>query len=157
MSLEAYKQTLKKQPETPEFEVETPRTVSFGVGKIVFTILIVGLILLAALKNPSKAETKALVKAELVERINKEMGEVIANDKNSGLKQFGAMLGMTFSDKIVDKFTTIEVSDYVIFSTFDCTTVAFDEPKTVVGGVVLFGKLIPLRSDLDEESFDFSK
>lgn len=76
------------------------------------------------------------------------------NEENDGFKQFGAFLGMTFAPQIVDHFSDIKVKDYILFSTFDCTTEVEDIDKTIVSGIIVFGKIIPMKTDLDLEKIN---
>ncbi len=117
-------------------------------------ILIVALFVASAIKNPSENEGKELVKGVIVEKVNNKLRSEMTNEDNNGFKQFGAFLGMTFASNIIDYVCEIQVNDYIVFSTFDCTTNIDGERKTIVSGVIFFGKLIPLKTDISKEAFE---
>ena len=168
MSLESYKKFLEDQQRTktindryanlPKREYEenieveqvitkTPRKNRTGV--LVFILIILAVFIVAAVKNPSEAEGNKMVKDYIVEKVNYVLKSEINNEENDGLKQFGAFLGMAFSSQIIDYVSDIEVSDYILFSTFDCTMEVEEKNRTIVSGVIVFGKIIPLKTDLD--------
>lgn len=90
-----------------------------------------------------------MVKDYIVEKVNYVLKSEINNEENDGLKRFGAFLGMAFSSQIADYVSDIEVSDYILFSTFDCTMEVEEKDRTIVSGVIAFGKIILMKTDLD--------
>lgn len=173
MSLESYKKFLEDQQRTKtindryanlpkrdyveNIEVEqvitkTPRKNHTGVLVFIFIILAIGIV--AAVKNPSEIEGRKMIKDYIVEKVNQVLKSEMNNEENDGFKQFGAFLEMTFAPQIVDHFSDIKVKDYILFSTFDCTTEVEDIDKTIVSGIIVFGKIIPMKTDLDLEKIN---
>lgn len=165
MSLESYKKFLEDQQRTKKLndrnanlpkreyseniEVEqvitkTPRKNRTGV--LVFILILLAVFVVAAVKNPSEAEGKKMVKDYIVEKVNYVLKSEMNNEENDGFNQFGAFLGMTFAPQIVDLVSDIKVKDYILFSTFDCTTELEVTDKTIVSGVIVFGKIIPMKT-----------
>lgn len=169
MSLESYRKSLEEQRQREEASTEhnekvkteyvyVERTSSNkGFGRLILWLVIIAFFVVAAIKNPPADETKAMVKTALVEMFNKRMGSVMSNEESSAKQFFGALLGMSLAPNLIDNFTETTVSDYIILSTFNCTAEVEDETKTLVSGVVIFGKIIPLKSDLDKYTFEVNK
>ena len=146
------------QPQQQEFATEYvymkhPKSHTLGFGWII-TFIIIAFFVVAAIKNPSASETKTLIKDTLIEKINERMGAEIRNGDNDGATQFGAFLGMTLAPYLLDYFTNIHVNNYVIFSTFDCTAKFGEEMQSIVSGIVVFGKVVPLKSDLNKDTLE---
>lgn len=148
-----------EHPQSQRQEVETEyvyveQSKSRKIGWLIFLMIIMATLVVAAIKNPSTSETKSLIKDALVEKINEKIKEETTNEENNGVERLSALLGMTLTSYIFDYFTDTKVSDYIIYSTFDCTAKDGEETKTVVSGIVVFGKIIPLKTDLKQESLD---
>lgn len=121
---------------------------------LVFLILIGVLFSVAAIKNPSENEGKEMVKSFVVEIVNDNIRNEMTNN---GLNEFEAFLGITLSPHMIDWIADTNVNDYILFSTFDCTAEAEDgSTKTVVSGIILFGKIIPLKTDLKPEALEMA-
>lgn len=128
-------------------------------GKIVWmrvVLIIFTFFVIAILKNPSAPKTKVLIKETLVEKINDKMSRELSNEDNTGFEKIGIFLSMSAVPHLLENFINISVSDYVIFSTFNCTAEDGDEIKTIVSGIVIFGKVIPLTSDLSKDTMEFN-
>lgn len=169
MSLESYKKALENQrirqrkfnpEETPkqdeprghvetEYVLVEPRSGSRRTGALVTLILLVAILMVAAIKNPSESESRKLVNNYIVEKINDKLRDEMTNDENDGLKQLGAFIGMTFSSHILEYLSETEVNDCVLFSTFNCKAKLEDTSITIAKGIILFGKVIPLKTDLN--------
>lgn len=116
---------------------------------IIFVILIVSVV-----KNPSEADSKKLIKNFIVEKVNDEMRNKITNDNNDDVfKALGVFIGMSIAPYIIEGISQTTINDCVLFSTFDCTMEVEGSRKTIVSGIILFGKIIPLSSDLNPEEF----
>lgn len=173
MALESYKKLTENQQKTKTINdlyanlprrhyaetIEEEQIISkpsrkkqFGVLGLIFIFFAV--VIVAAVKNPSEIEGKKMIKDYIVEKVNYVLKSEINNQENDGLKQFGAFLGMTFASQIVDHVSDIKVKDYILFSTFDCTTEVEDIDRTIVSGVIAFGKIIPMKTDLDLEKIN---
>ncbi len=123
-------------------------------GFLISLLLIIILFAVSAIKNPSENVGKEIVKEFIVEKVNNKLRSEMINEDNDGFKQFAAFLGMAFTSNIIDYVCEIQVHDYIVFSTFDCTTDVEDERKTIVSGVIFFGKLIPLKTDIRKEALE---
>lgn len=148
-----FSQPQQQELATEYVYMEQPKSRKLGFGWIL-TFIIIAILVVAAMKNPSASETKTLIKDTLIEKINERMGAEIMNGDNDGATQFGAFLGMTLAPYLLDYFTNIHVNNYVIFSTFDCTAKIGEEMKSIVSGIVVFGKAIPLKSDLNKDTLE---
>lgn len=166
MSLESYKKNVEAQRERereysqPQQEVVTeyvyidqPKSRKRGFGWLIFGIVIIALLFLAALKNPSKTEAKAEIKTMIMEKVTEKMRQEVTNEDNDAWKQIGSGLAMLFAPTIIDNMVQTEISDYIFFSTFDASVTVDEEKRTLAAGVILFGKVIPLKSDIKKDSF----
>jgi len=120
-------------------------------GCLIFSILIIALFVVSAIKNPSESESKEIVKSYIVEKVNNKLRTEMTNDENDRMQQLGAFLGMAFASNLIDYMCETKVNDCIIFTTFDCTTKVDDSKKTIVSGIIFFGKIIPLKTDIKEE------
>ena len=173
MSSESYKKFLESQQETKtvndlyanlpkrdftetieEEEVFTENSRKKRSGVIVLTLIVLAIVIVAAIKNPSAVEGKNMVKDYIVENVNYRLKSEMNNEENDGFTKFGAFIGMAFASQMVDYLTEIEVNDYILYSTFNCTMEVEDIDRTLVGGVIVFGKIIPLKTDLDLDKFN---
>lgn len=119
-------------------------------------LIVLAILVVAAIKNPSSAETRALINDVIVEKINEKMEAEMMKEDNDEITRIAAFLGKAFASPVLDYFTNINVSDYIIFSTFDCSSNDENsETKNIVSGIVIFGKVIPLKSDLDKYTQKF--
>lgn len=163
MSLESYRKALEAQkeregvfepntgrdmPQRPEYAYAGAKPRKKRSGCLIFFILIAALLIVSAVKNPSERESKEMVKSYIVDNLNNYLRDEVANEDSSGAKQFGALLGMAFGSNLVEYLCEIKVNDYVVFTTFDCTTKVYATNKTIVSGIIYFGKIIPLESEI---------
>jgi hypothetical protein len=148
-----YSEKRKPKPE-PEYVYAESKPSKKRRGFLLPLLIIVILFVVSAIQNPSEKEGKEIVKEFIVEKVNNKLRSEMTNEDNDGLKQFGAFLGMAFASNIIDYVCEIQVHDYIVFSTFDCTTKVEDERKTIISGIIFFGKLIPLKTDIKEEAFE---
>lgn len=172
MSLESYKKALEAQQERerkfsneakpkseerirtqePEYVYVEAKPRKKHSGCVNFIILLAALFIVSAIKNPSERESKEMVKSFIVEKVNNKLRGEMTNEDNDGAKQFGALLGMAFASNIIDYVSEINVTDYIIFTSFDCTTKVDDSERTIVSGIIFLGKIIPLKSDIKSEN-----
>lgn len=115
-----------------------------GKGKIIFWIVVIAILFLAALKNPSENEAKAEINTMLLEKLKENLREEVTNDDNNPLTQLGSGLAMLFAPTIIDNVVQTDVTDYIIFSTFSAKISFNEEEKELGSGIILFGKVIPL-------------
>lgn len=167
MSLETYKKSIRNQQdrdglysssvnsesydsipevllENDAYQTKSKKTV---IGKLILTLIFISVFLLAAIKNPNKTEAKAEIMTMLMEQIN----ETIKESSGSQSSKFGAYLTMAFmGNTLAEAFLNTEISDYIFFSTYDVKTNVHEEEKIIVSGIIIFGKILPLHSDLDD-------
>lgn len=123
-------------------------------GCLIFIIVVTALLIVAAIKNPSEKESHEMVKDFVVEQLNTVLRDEMIDDDNEGIKQLGIFLGITFASSVFDYISDVKVNDYVLFTTFDCTTEVTGSVKTIVSGIIVFGKIVPLKTDLDKEKLN---
>lgn len=121
-------------------------------GCLVFFIIFVSLLVVAVIKNPSENDSREMVKSFIVDKTKNSLRNEVTNDDNDGFKQLGALIGMTFASSLIDFTCETKVNDYIIFTTFDVTVDYHDEEINIVSGFIFFGKIIPLKTDLDAEA-----
>lgn len=124
-------------------------------GLLIFMIIIAALFVVAAVKNPSASEGRKMVKDFIAEKADDELRSTMTDDSSSGLAVLGSLIGLNMMSTIIDTFIDIQVDDCIVFSTFKCTIIdKEDEGKNLLSGVILFGKIIPLDSDLKSDGAD---
>ena len=131
-----------------------PKSRNRKIWRLTFFILILSFFVLAAIKNPAKKESKIMVKDYIVEKINAKLREEMINEENDGLTQLGAFIGIGLTSKLIDYIAETSVNDYIIFSTFDCSTNMSDSTKTILSGIIVFGNIIPLHTDINPKKFN---
>lgn len=119
----------------------------FSLKNIIF-ITIIAILILAVAKNPTKEESKILVKSMIIEKIDNVLRENMLDKESKGLDALGAFFGIAFSHSIYDFLVNTEVNDYFLFSTFSAAIPVDNQPKILASGIILFGKAFPLKSDL---------
>lgn len=122
-----------------------------GATRIVIAVAFIAIFLLAALKNPSESEIKAEIKTMMTDKINEKLRQEVTNKDNSTGEQIGSVLAMLFAPTIIDKWIQINVSDYIFFSTFDTNVTVDEEIRTIASGVIVFGIIVPLKTDIKTE------
>lgn len=139
------------EPDLDEKRITIKRNVLLWlVGLMIFLAIFI----ISAIKNPSEKDGKEMVNQFIVERINDKLRTDIDANKDDGFTVIGGYIGMALIPKIVDYIIDTKVSDYVVLSTFKCTAETNDEPRNMLSGIIVFGKVIPLDSDLkDMEEF----
>lgn len=118
-------------------------------------MILVVILAVAAITNPSKYRTEVLVQEAIAEKVTEKIDEKLDSDEDNDFKHMGSMLDEDFIVTIVDRLTRTEVTNFFFFSTFDCTAKLGGDKKTVAAGVVIFGKVIPLRTELTEDDLPF--
>jgi|GEM_PF-2054812 len=177
MSLESYRKAIEEQrkregavsDETEKLatpmekedvqQVETDRRLhtsgcrprKSGSKKLIIWLAIIAIFVVAALKNPSKQEVKDELNTFLVERLNEAIVDNMDDESNSIGRQALSGLTMLLGPSILDKLIQTDVTDYVFFSTFDAHLIIGDDQPSVVSGVVIFGKIIPFKSELKDK------
>ncbi len=131
----------------------TPESKKVGTGKLIFGLVIIAVLFLAALKNPSRTEAKAEIKAMIMEKVSEKMRQEVTQEDDNAWQQIGSGLAMLFAPAIIDNMVQTEISDYVFLSTFDANVTINEEKRTLLAGVIVFGKVIPLKSDIKKDSF----
>lgn len=175
MSLDSYKKVIKAQrkrehgferdfpADTHSIDRELKERIQFyerlnkrkyGVVPIIISVIFI-VILLAAITNPSTTDAEADIKSLIVDKYNDTIREEInGDDDTSAGEQVGAAFATALGPLIIDHLVDIDVSDYILFSTFNSQVTIKGEDKTIVAGVIIFGKVIPLESDINKESLE---
>lgn len=122
-----------------------------GKGKLILALALIAVLFLAVLKNPSELQAQADVKAILSEKLNETMLAQLSDGQNDGITQLGAGLALLIGGSLIDNMVEVDVSDYILFSTFDANAVLMDQKTNVVSGFILFGKVIPTKSALKND------
>lgn len=120
-----------------------------GIVWLCAFILIVALLTVAAVKNPTDTEAKEMANKFIVEKVDKFFVDKMNDEDAGGFQQLAAFFGLSFSSKLVNSFVETKVNNYVVMSTFDSEVEMDNSKKTIMSGVIVFGKLIPLSTDLD--------
>lgn len=131
-------------------EYSAPKS-KVGAGKLIFGLIIFAILFLAALKNPSKTDAKAEIKTVIMEKVSEKMRQEETKEENEAWRQIGSGLAMLFAPTIIDNMAQTKVSDYIFFSTFDASLTVYEEKRTLLAGVIVFGKVIPLKSDIKKD------
>lgn len=118
--------------------------------KRMFIFIIFAVLLLAGFTNPSDSDAEEKIKSKILEVANKEMREKIRVEEDNVWKQIGSGLAILFAPAIIDNLVQIDVSNFIIFSTFDAKIPFEDEQKTLVSGIIIFGKILPTGSDIEK-------
>lgn len=117
--------------------------------KIILLFIIAVALVLAAIKNPSESEARECVKLQVIEYINDKVRDTLFNDELSGSEQLGVALAGLFAPSLIDYVLKIDVSDCIFFSTFNAKIKMKDDTKLLASGVIIYGKIILLKSDFD--------
>lgn len=133
---------------------ETHQKKKYEFKKFIFLGLVMIILVIAAVRNPSVTESKQLIKDAAITEINEKFIADINDDNISGSYKFGSMLGMLLGPLIIDKLVTIDVNDYIIFSTFKATLEGKGEKMNLASGIILFGNLIPISSDINNSNYE---
>lgn len=166
MSLDSYRKIIESQQELKRIYSDEPssipsrqrveyhknsasKTKRYGSGRLILALSVIALLFMAALKNPSKTEAKAEIKTLLMEKVTEKMRQEVTNADNDAMKQIGFGLTMLIAPTMIDNMVQTEISDYIFFSTFDASVTVGEETKTLIEGVIVFGKAIPLKSDIN--------
>ena len=139
-----YKDKVSSSNEYEEvYYVQVPQNKGLLSCMNIFILALVAFLILAAVKNPSESEARQLVKNAAIEYINKEMRKEVNQDKNNWLY---SLLEMVLVPTAYDYMLQTDVDDYIFFSTFSISVTKEYGSKSLVSGIILFGKLIPLKS-----------
>lgn len=137
--------------------IRQPKSRKRGSGRLIFGIIIIVLFFLAALKNPSKTEAKEEIKTMIMEKIAQTMSQDTTNEDNDAWDKIGSGLAMLFTTTIIDNMVQTDISNYIFFSTFDASVTTKEDKRTLAAGIILFGKVIPLKSDIKKDSLSENK
>lgn len=114
-------------------------------------MMIIGfLFVLALVKNPSPIESQELIKLTAIQHINKYL-ERQSEETNNGWEKFGFGLARLLAPTAYDAMVQTEIEDYVVYTKFSASFNLGDEPR-YVKGIILFGKVIPLETNIPEFS-----
>lgn len=114
----------------------------------IIAIFLIALFTVAAIKNPSEADARNLIKEQVTNEINNRIQDKLSEDDSAGT-YIAAALGRLFLPTLLDITTDIEVNDYVIFSTFTVSVEVSEEESKYVKGIIVFGKVIGTSSNFN--------
>lgn len=118
-----------------------------GIGWFIFLILLIGLLAAAAITNPTETESKKIVKNTVLTYAEDYVVEKMV-DYDGPLTEMALSLGKRLAPKVWDKAVETEVENYIIFTKFKANIGFQGYRKNLLSGIILFGQLIPLDSDL---------
>lgn len=168
MSLDEYRKSVQAQKECEQQFLEKPRqtssiynpvecktrkTSNIGVRKLFLILAIIAIIILAVLKNPSNSDAKAEIKSMILEKVKGNCHQKFTDELEPN-EMIGTGLSMLLVPTIIDNMVQMEVSNYVLFSTFDAKISFLGESKTLAAGIIIFGKVIPLKSEIPDNNSD---
>lgn len=147
--------------DTPETEIDDKqpnnKKKKFRIRLILIAVIFFFL-LFAGIKNPSESESKDLIKHHIIEFINdlarKEESQNPESNEDAIITN--RFLRNTLLPGLIDTMVTIHTSDYIFFSSFEATVEANDKKKNLMSGIILFGKVLPLSSDIDQNELNNS-
>ena len=100
--------------------------------------------------NPNEEESKVMVNNLLKDQLNNYLSIYMQSEEAGEFGKIGSMLGMSLVPTLVDNFTTTKVEDHYVYTSFSNSITIKDQETTIVSGIIVFGKIIPLHSDLLE-------
>lgn len=124
------------------------RSKKTGKSKVILLISIIAILLLAGFKNPSKMEAQTEIKAMITEHFQEIMHHEATDKNNSAGERLGSILAVFIAPTFIDNFIQVDVSNYLILSTYDANILLTDGNISLVSGIIIFGTIIPLSSDI---------
>lgn len=118
-----------------------------NLTKFNLTIAIFLILILAAIKNPSKDESRNSIKTELHELLKEKMLEAASTSEDCDASQTASTLAGIIAPALIEQLVKIEINDYIFFTTFNAHSItSHSQPdKKLMSGVIVFGKLMPLN------------
>lgn len=133
-------------------EEEKPSRNFFNNNKLIVTIAIVAIVIIAAVKNPSKSEADAEIKSVILEKVNERVRHDIELPSGSeDAQMLGSAIINFLTTGLVDNCIETEVSNYLLFSTFDAKVFVGDYEESLVSGFIIFGYVIPTKIDMGKD------
>lgn len=133
-------------------EEEKPARNFFKNNKLIITIAIVAIVIIAAVKNPSKSEADAEIKSIILEKVNERARQDIELPSGSeDAQMLGSAIINFLTTGLVDNCIETEVSNYLLFSTFDAKVFVGDYEESLVSGFIIFGYVIPTKIDMGKD------
>lgn len=115
-----------------------------GRSRVIVVFVLIGIFIVAALRNPSEDQATLMIQDKMKDIIEEKMAENL-NEEKDGTKAIGTFFGKMLLPALIN-IMPIDVTDYILFSTFDVKVPIEGENKSVVQGIILFGKVIPLKT-----------
>jgi len=107
------------------------------------------IIIIAVIKNPSESESKQLIIDMAIEKVYGNSFETAESDDE--FEKAGKVVALLLAPQIIDNMVDITVDDYIVFSSFSVKTTIDEQKKNLVAGIIIFGKVIPLSSEVGAE------
>lgn len=114
-------------------------------------IIIVALLVIAAATNPSQNEARKMIKEQTLEYVDQAIKlKMQQSAENDGFAAIASMVGMAIAPQLFDYAVDTKVNNFLFFSTFDMAVniEAIGVNQKVISGIIVFGQMIPLESDL---------
>ncbi|MDE7368961.1 MAG: hypothetical protein K2N08_04195 [Muribaculaceae bacterium] len=173
MSLESYLREIRDQrdrefakdkatqPAPPEnnsqpkiIYVERPRR---PFPKSIIFIVLAIIIAVAVIRNPSESESRKLINSFLVEKVKDYINVYLLSNPQLDFLQrsLGSLFVNEMAPKMIEAGTQTNVWNFYLFSAFKVEMDPAQEKKNLVSGIIFFGKIIPLSTDIDFDNIDF--
>lgn len=117
---------------------------------LVSIVILAAVVVLAAMKNPSEQQSKEMVRSFLSDKVTGVINKNMADEKSDGVKLVANFLASKLTPGLMDSMVDVETDDYVVMTRFDARVEKAGIDKSVMSGIIIFGKLIPLSSDLTD-------
>ena len=118
------------------------------IRSVIYFIILI--LFIAALKNPSQSECEKQIKLFLVESVKDIYENMSESESDDSCKGFERLLISALAPSFIDAIAHIQTTDYILFSTFKATAEKSGRPINLVSGIMLFGKIIPLSTDINK-------
>ena len=119
-------------------------------SKIIAGGVLAVILIIAAIMNPSAAESRQMIMDIAVEEIIKRLPATMDGDGEDEPGQTATVLDFISSLTTI-KTTDIDVTDYVVFSTFGVSVIKSDGKHELASGLILFGNVIMLSVDVPDD------
>ena len=109
-------------------------------------IVLIFVLALSAYKNPTRAEAEAELKMLVLNKFKDTMMSNMEDDRSTN-SVIGSGLAMLFAPTIIDNIVRVNVTDYIIFSSFRIDAEIDGESGKLASGIIFCGNIIPLSTD----------
>ncbi|MDE5608078.1 MAG: TM2 domain-containing protein [Muribaculaceae bacterium] len=114
---------------------------------VILILSILAILFIAVLKNPTETQAKAEINTLIKEKVNENIRKELSEGDKTELNKLGAGLAMMFTPAMIDHCVLNKISNYIFFSTFETSYTYDGEYGAIASGIIIFGKVIPLKSN----------